>query len=158
MTLAFGAFPGKDRRPAIRIQFSLPERAKISKSNFGSWNHLNSTPECSVNTVGRLVAEWPGNAAAGQILRGRSRYTQPVSKRLQVLLPDREMSDIQRLARRESLTVGEWVRRVLREARATRSVIEPESKLKAVRRAAQYSFPTADIEQMLSEIERGYRD
>jgi len=81
-----------------------------------------------------------------------------VSKRLQVLLPDREMSDIQRLARRESLTVGEWVRRVLREARATRSVIEPESKLKAVRRAAQYSFPTADIEQMLSEIERGYRD
>ena len=79
-----------------------------------------------------------------------------MSKRLQVLLPDQEMSDIQRLARRERLTVGEWVRRALREARASRPVIEPETKLKAVRRAAKYSFPTADLEQMLSEIERGY--
>ena len=79
-----------------------------------------------------------------------------MSKRLQVLLPDQEMSDIQRLARRERLTVGEWVRRVLREARAGRPAIEPEAKLKAVRGAAKYSFPTADIEQMLNEIERGY--
>jgi len=30
-------------------------------------------------------------------------------------------------------------------------------KLKAVRRAAGYSFPTAGIEQMLEEIEQGYR-
>jgi hypothetical protein len=80
-----------------------------------------------------------------------------MSKRLQVLLPDSEMSDIQRLARRERLTVGEWVRRVLRDARASRPVIDPETKLKAVRRDAQYSFPTADLEQMPSEIERGYQ-
>ena len=80
-----------------------------------------------------------------------------MSKRLQVLIPDSEMSDIQRLARRESLTVGEWVRRTLRDARASRPVVDPETKLKAVRRGAKYSFPTADIEQMLSEIERGYQ-
>ena len=43
-----------------------------------------------------------------------------MSKRLQVLLPDQEMSDIQRLAKREHFTVGEWVRRALREARAGR--------------------------------------
>jgi hypothetical protein len=79
-----------------------------------------------------------------------------MSKRLQVLLPDQEMSEIQRLAKREHLTVGEWVRRTLRQARANRPVSEPEAKLKAIRRAAQYSFPTADLEQMLSEIERGY--
>jgi hypothetical protein len=79
-----------------------------------------------------------------------------MSKRLQVLLPDQEMSEIQRLAKREHLTVGEWVRRTLRQARANRPVSEPEVKLKAIRRAAQYSFPTADLEQMLSEIERGY--
>ena len=78
-----------------------------------------------------------------------------MSKRLQVLLSDSEMSEIQRLAKRERLTVGEWVRRALRDARASRSLIDPETKLKAVRRGAQYSFPTADIEQMLSEIERG---
>ena len=56
-----------------------------------------------------------------------------MSKRLQVLLPDREMSDIRRLAKRESLTVGEWVRRALREARAGRPVVEPKTQLKAVR-------------------------
>jgi hypothetical protein len=67
------------------------------------------------------------------------------------------MSDIQRLAKREHLTVGEWVRRTLRDARALRPATDPETKLKAVRRAAQYSFPTAGIEQMLSEIERGYQ-
>ena len=32
----------------------------------------------------------------------------------------------------------------------------PERKLKAIRKAATYSYPTADIEQMLDEIERGY--
>ncbi len=80
-----------------------------------------------------------------------------MSKRLQVLLPDSEMLDIQRLAKRERLTVGEWVRRTLRDARASRPVIEPETKLRAVRRGAKYSFPTADIERMLSEIERGYQ-
>ena len=79
-----------------------------------------------------------------------------MSKRLQVLLSDREMSEIQRWAKRERLTVGEWVRRVLREARSNRPAIEPETKLKSIRLAAQYSFPTADMEQMLSEIERGY--
>ena len=79
-----------------------------------------------------------------------------MSKRLQVLLPDQEMSEIQRLARRDRLTVGEWVRRALREARVNRPVIEPEIKLKAIRRAVTHSFPTGDIGQMLSEIERGY--
>jgi len=79
-----------------------------------------------------------------------------MSKRLQVLLPDQEMRDIQNLAKREHLPVGEWVRRALREARSNRSVIDPEKKLKSVRRAAKHSFPTADIDQMLREIEQGY--
>jgi len=80
-----------------------------------------------------------------------------MSKRLQVLLPDQEMSDIQRFAKRERLTVGEWVRRALREARASRPLNEPEMKLKAVRRGANHSFPTGDVEQILSGIERGYQ-
>jgi hypothetical protein len=79
-----------------------------------------------------------------------------VSKRLQVLIPDEEMADIQRLARSERMTVGEWVRRTLREARMRRPVVDRETKLKAIREAAQYSFPTADIDQMLREIEKGY--
>lgn len=81
-----------------------------------------------------------------------------MSKRLQVLLPDQEMSDIKRLAKRERMTVGEWVRRTLREARNQEPVNDVETKLKAIRRAVEYAFPTADIAQMNEEIERGYHD
>lgn len=80
-----------------------------------------------------------------------------MSKRLQVLLSDQEMTDIQRLARRERLTVGEWVRRVLRQAREQKPSKEPEAKLRAVRQGVEFSFPTSDIDQMLSDIERGYQ-
>ena len=80
-----------------------------------------------------------------------------MSKRLQVLVPDQEMKDIQRLARQERLTVGEWVRRTLREARQQRPSSDRETKLRAVRHGAEYSFPSADIDQMLREIEEGYR-
>lgn len=80
-----------------------------------------------------------------------------MSKRLQVLIPDQEMEEIQRFARREKIAVGEWVRRVLREAREQRPSSDPEAKLKALRRSVEFSFPTADIEQMNREIERGYQ-
>jgi hypothetical protein len=80
-----------------------------------------------------------------------------VSKRLQVLVPDREMLEIQRLARSERITVGEWVRRTLREARMRRPATDSETKLNAVRRAARFAFPTGTIESILEEIERGYR-
>lgn len=80
-----------------------------------------------------------------------------MSKRLQVLLPDQEMTEIQRHARRERLTVGEWVRRALREARERRPSNDPEAKLKALRRGVEFSFPTADIGQMNREVERGYQ-
>ena len=40
---------------------------------------------------------------------------------------------------------------------SSKPIDERETKLKAVRKAAEYSFPTADIAQMLEEIERGYR-
>ncbi len=84
-------------------------------------------------------------------------YPHLVSKRLQVLLPDREMLEIQRLARSERITVGEWVRRTLREARMRKPATDAETKLKAVRGAVAFAFPTADIETMLDEIERGCR-
>jgi len=80
-----------------------------------------------------------------------------MSKRLQVVLPDQDMAEIQRLAKGERIPVGEWVRRTLREARMKKPAADAETKLKAVRRAAEFAFPTADIEQMLNEIERGYQ-
>ena len=81
-----------------------------------------------------------------------------MSKRLQVLLADDEMSDIKLLAQRERLTVGEWVRRTLREVRNQKSVRDPAAKLAAIRRAVENpsAIPEVDIDQMLREIERGY--
>jgi hypothetical protein len=68
------------------------------------------------------------------------------------------MSDIQTLAKHEQLTVGEWVRRTLREARKQKSVRDPAAKLAAIRRAAESasSVPEVNIDQMLREIEQGY--
>ncbi|MBV8202900.1 MAG: antitoxin [Acidobacteria bacterium] len=80
-----------------------------------------------------------------------------MSKRLQVLLEEDELREIQRAARRERLTVAEWVRQALREVRRQRPQASLERKLAAIRKAAQHSAPTADIDQMLAEIERGYQ-
>jgi hypothetical protein len=79
-----------------------------------------------------------------------------MSKRLQVVLHDEELRDIQRVAKAQRMTVAEWVRQALREARRRRAQGDPDQKLAAVRAAARHSFPTADIEQMLAEIESGY--
>ena len=76
---------------------------------------------------------------------------------MQVLLPDSEMDEIEKLAKRENLTVGAWVRRTLRDARARKPVQDAETKLTAIQAATAYSFPTTDIDQMLAEIERGYQ-
>ena len=67
------------------------------------------------------------------------------------------MSAIQTLAKREQLTVGEWVRRTVVEARKQKSVRDPAAKLAAIRRAVEYSpaVPAVDIDQMLREIEQG---
>jgi hypothetical protein len=79
-----------------------------------------------------------------------------VSKRLQVLLEEPELKEIQRLARRQHMSVAEWVRQALRSARREKPRGDAARKLAVVRAAAAYSFPTADIEEMLAQIERGY--
>lgn len=79
-----------------------------------------------------------------------------MSKRLQVLLDEEEFDEIRRAARRQRLTVAEWVRQSLRAARAQETTASPASKLAMVREAARHSYPTGDVEQLLAEIEQGY--
>jgi hypothetical protein len=79
-----------------------------------------------------------------------------MSKRLQVIVDDEEMRQIRQTARRHRLTVAEWVRQALRAARRVEPRADAGQKLDAVRAAARHALPTADIEQMLSEIEGGY--
>jgi hypothetical protein len=77
-------------------------------------------------------------------------------KRLQVLLDEKEWRETRRAARATRMTVAEWVRQALRAARAAAPGSDATRKLDVIRAAARESFPTADIDQMLSEIERGY--
>lgn len=81
-----------------------------------------------------------------------------MSKRLQVLLDEDELAEIQELARRRHQTTAAWVRDALRAARDSASRPDTRRKLQAIREAAEHHYPTADIDQMLDEIERGYLD
>jgi len=79
-----------------------------------------------------------------------------MSKRLQVILGDDEMSDLRDLAAREGVTVSEWVRLSLRDARRRRASGDVEDRLARVRAAVTHAFPAPDVDQMLAEVERGY--
>ena len=79
-----------------------------------------------------------------------------MTKRLQVLLDDDELAEIQELARRRRQTTAAWVREALRRAREETVYPDAVRKLKAVREASAHAYPTADPDQMAGEIERGY--
>ena len=79
-----------------------------------------------------------------------------MSKRLQVLLDEVEFEQIRAVARRHQTTVAEWVRQSLRRCRAEEPTADVETKLAALRRSTEHSFPTGDIEQMLADIESGF--
>ncbi len=79
-----------------------------------------------------------------------------MAKRLQVLLDEEEYAEIQGVARRQRMTVAEWVRQALRQARADRHGTV-DAKLRAIAKATRHEFPTADIDDMLEEIAAGQR-
>jgi hypothetical protein len=79
-----------------------------------------------------------------------------MSKRLQIVMDDAEIREIKRVARQNRMTVAEWVRQALREARRMEPRSSVDKKLRVVREAARHNYPTGDIPNMLEEIERGY--
>ena len=79
-----------------------------------------------------------------------------MSVRLQVLLDEAEMKEIRRVATQQRMTVAEWVRQALREARRGISTAPVDRKLLVLRDAAAHAYPTADIDGMNAEIEHGY--
>lgn len=79
-----------------------------------------------------------------------------MAKRLQVILQDPEYREVQRAARSRHMSIAEWVRQALAVARRQEPLGNVSQKLEAIRAAARHSFPTADIDTMLAEIEAGY--
>ena len=68
-----------------------------------------------------------------------------------------EIREYRRLAKREGVTLAEWVRQKLRRAKREEPSVSAARKLHAIRAATAHAFPTADIDRMLEEIEAGYR-
>lgn len=75
-----------------------------------------------------------------------------MSHRLQVLIPPSLDARIGKAAARRNLSKGEWVRRAIERAlKEDRGAVDPLDKLSSL------SAPTADVDQMLAEIEAGRR-
>jgi hypothetical protein len=70
-------------------------------------------------------------------------------------MDESEWEEIEAVARRCGQTVSEWVRGALRAARREEPTGPVDRKLAALRVAARFDGPTADIDQMLAEIARG---
>lgn len=79
-----------------------------------------------------------------------------MSKRLQVLMEPKEYKQFQRLAEAKGLSLGEWVRQILRRFAQSTSTKDPQTKINQIRKASQLSYPSGAIEQILAEIEKGY--
>jgi hypothetical protein len=72
------------------------------------------------------------------------------SARLQVLVPPELDAQVRKAAQRRGVSKGEWVRRALEDA-LEKDVRGPD----ALARLSSLEAPTADIDQMLAEIEAG---
>lgn len=73
-------------------------------------------------------------------------------------MEETDLHEVQDIARRQGMTVSEWVRQAIRVARRAESTGDPARKLEAIEAATRHRFPTADIEDMLAETQRGYVD
>lgn len=79
-----------------------------------------------------------------------------MSKRLQVLIDEKEYRLFQKTARTSGLNLGEWVRESLRKVVQSLSTTSPETKLRNLRRASHSQYPSGEINDILSQIETGY--
>jgi hypothetical protein len=76
-----------------------------------------------------------------------------MSHRLQVLIPEELDARIRKAARRLRVSKGEWVRRAVETA--LQSASGQQDGADPLRQLGNLEGPTADIDQMLSEIEAG---
>ncbi len=79
-----------------------------------------------------------------------------MSKRLQVLLDESEFREIREVARRQHVTVAEWVRQsfVTQCARCLGVTLERSLRLSGLQPSTRFQQLTST--DMLGEIERGY--
>lgn len=74
-----------------------------------------------------------------------------MSYRLQVLIPEALERQVRKAAHRKRLSTGAWVRRALE-----RALGEPSDVADPLARLETLGGPTADIVQMIAEIDAGH--
>lgn len=79
-----------------------------------------------------------------------------MSNRLQVLVDAKEYKTFQEFANKSRLTLGEWVRQVLRKEVSQTPLRSSEERLRRIYRAAENQCPVSNIDEILKEIEKGY--
>ena len=76
-------------------------------------------------------------------------------KRCRIFLNAEEYADLERIAAGRDMSIEEWIAERTRQA-LTDHHKQVERIDKVIEMSAQGQHPTADIEQMLAEIEAGY--
>ena len=75
-----------------------------------------------------------------------------MSNRLQILVSEELDARLRKAADRGQVSMGEWVRRAIEERLERQAAALPDDPLAALRGLCA---PTADIDEMLAEIEQG---
>ncbi len=70
-------------------------------------------------------------------------------------MSDAEFEALARSAQRRNLPISEVVRDSVRRAVREEPAVSPDQRIAAVLRFASFTGPTGDIDQVLTEIERG---
>ncbi len=78
-----------------------------------------------------------------------------MSDRLQILVNEEEAQLFRRCARSSGETLSQWARQAMRLYLERQRARTRTQKLQTLERALRCSYPTADIDPMLAEIEAG---
>jgi len=78
-----------------------------------------------------------------------------MSKRLQVLVPDKDLVRLRTAAKKRGVTMSDLVRDSIVTFLAQVRPRASQDRIASVMRFARFEGPTGDIEQILSEIESG---
>ena len=78
-----------------------------------------------------------------------------MSTRLQVIMDEQELADYRRQAARAGIPLSRWVREALHRAACRSPAALPERRIAALDRALACGHPSADIDDLLREIDDG---
>lgn len=120
-------------------------RCRFRRSAVGVVESISTAPAGTV-----VGSSWEVRTA--RRVRALVCYYEPMSHRLQVLIPEPLDAEIRKAAQRRRVSKGAWVRGAIERALSDeRSGDDPLARLSSL------GAPTADPEQMLEEIEAGRR-